>query len=185
MWWCALKDTWGVSFLFLLYVVSLFAFHYMLTFRTMCISSLEGGFRKIYFLFMYCISVLCLYLFFYFCLVIFYSICFSVSICCFYFVVAFYFLFCCTCFTIFTYMNIKNTDFTTAIFLCFVEFRHFLIPLFSGQHILHVRPPHLPHRPPDPSVIEFCWRWEQVHWGLGLLGRRKGNVTIKVLSWQW
>ena len=127
MWWCALKDTWGVSFLFLLYVVSLFAFHYMLTFRTMCISSLEGGFRKIYFLFMYCISVLCLYLFFYFCLVIFYSICFSVSICCFYFVVAFYFLFCCTCFTIFTYMNIKNTDFTTAIFLCFVEFRHFLM----------------------------------------------------------
>ena len=42
MWWCALNGTWGVFFSLLLYVVSLFAFHCMLTLRTMCTSSVGG-----------------------------------------------------------------------------------------------------------------------------------------------
>ena len=90
-------------FPFLLHVVSLFAFHDMLTLRTMCISSVGGGFRK----------TSCL--FFCFCLVVLCSVCFSISVCCFCFVV--FVLFCH--FTIFTYIKkeIKNnTDFIVAVF---------------------------------------------------------------------
>ena len=95
MWWCALNGTWGVSFPFLLYVVSLFAFHYMLTLRTMYISSVGGGFRKnisifYFFCFLFLLFLL-LFLFLYFVLVF-----VSVSVLCVYLVV-----FCFVYFSIF------------------------------------------------------------------------------------
>ena len=122
MWWCALNYTWGVSFLFLLYVVSLFVFHYMLTLRTMSISSVGEGLEKIclfsvflfyvfYFLFLLFlfpyfvsifvfVSILCFYL------VIFFFVCFSISVCCFVFLLLFSilgFMFYCTCYVLLFY----------------------------------------------------------------------------------
>ena len=115
MWWCALNDTWGVSFPFLLYVVSLFAFHYLLILRKMRISSVGGGIRKksICFLFLlflllfflYSISIFVPVFVFYFCSAVLCSVCFSVSIvvCCSIFSVVFYFMVCCVCFVLLFY----------------------------------------------------------------------------------
>ena len=64
MWWCALNGTWGVSFPSLLYVISLFASHYMFTLKTLCISSVGEGFRKNLFVFCFLFSLVLVFYFY-------------------------------------------------------------------------------------------------------------------------
>ena len=116
----------------LLYVVTLFAFHCMLTLRTMCTSSVGGRVYKICLLFslfpVFCICYCLLFLYyvlvfmfiyvFCLCLVVcrfclfFVSVCFFVyffvSICCFCFFVVVCFLFCCICFVVLLFLHIEK-----------------------------------------------------------------------------
>ena len=111
----------GVSFHFLLYVVSLFAFHYMLTLRTMCISSVGGGFRKN-------LSIFCFLCFYCFCYYFFYVLCFSFGV-----YICFLFLFSCILFCLF---------FCICSCFCFVVVFYFLfrcILLFYYFYILKIK----------------------------------------------
>ena len=133
MWWCALDDTWGVSFLFLLYVVSLFAFHYMFTLRTICISSVGEGFRKICFLFSifyFTISVVISISIFYFnfCVYIYFLFLFRCILFCLFFCIHVLFLFCC-CFVLLLFLHYKKIIQILQLLFsnAFIEFSHFLM----------------------------------------------------------
>ena len=76
--------------------VSLFAFHYMITLRIICISSVGGGFRKICFCFLFSLFLLCLFLFSSILFCLFFYICILFLFCCsfLFFVLLFYYFYC-------------------------------------------------------------------------------------------